>query len=125
MRNRCVSAENIPSNFKYSLAHGPNTMRSFSFRKTTEGDLTEKQSSPVSHESQAHVHSQNPVIKSPSVLVQSEHGTTMTNPENSRGQVQPTDEPVYPHGFALATITVAVAVSVFLVALVRNIGSTR
>jgi hypothetical protein len=100
-------------------------MRSFSFGKTTKKESTEKQSSSVSNQPKTHVQGEKPVTKSQSAPVQFEQVITTTNPEDSEHHFQPNNEPEYPHGFALATITIAVAVSVFLVALVRNLGSTR
>jgi hypothetical protein len=79
--------------------------------------------SSASHESQpysseSHVTEQNSAINSSPTHVQIEQGIETTTKEKSDVLVQSDDHPEYPHGLKLATITIAVALSVFLVALV-------
>ena len=99
-------------------------MRSFPFRKTTQKGLAEIQTSTGSHESQpdssgSHVNDQHSVIDSPSTPA--ERGVTTANSEKSaEAQIHQNDHPEYPHGLKLTTITIAVALPVFLVALVRS-----
>jgi hypothetical protein len=58
------------------------------------------------------------VVHQPLGVVQSEEQNGKSPPGDVQGQIQPEDEIVYPHGLKLATIAIAVALSVFLVALV-------
>jgi hypothetical protein len=58
------------------------------------------------------------VAHQPLAVVQSEEQNVQSPPGDVQGQIQPEDEIVYPHGLKLATISIAVALSVFLVALV-------
>lgn len=98
-------------------------MRSSPFRTTIEKALEENHTSSASHESQpgtseSHVNDQDAAINSPSEPTPLEPDITTTVQEKSEPQINQNDHPEYPHGLKLATITVAVAVSVFLVALV-------
>jgi hypothetical protein len=79
----------------------------------------------ASHESQpysseSHVIEQDSPIKSSPTQVRNEPGIETSTEEKSDIHVQSDGHPEYPHGLKLATITVAVALSVFLVALVRT-----
>jgi hypothetical protein len=58
------------------------------------------------------------VAHQPLGVLQSEEQNGQSPPGDVKGQIQPEDEIVYPHGLKLATISIAVALSVFLVALV-------
>jgi hypothetical protein len=100
-------------------------MRSFHFRKTTDKALIEKHTSSVSHESQpessgSNANEQATATNSPSTQVRLDQHAPTTIQEKSGLQVRADNHPEYPHGLKLATITIAVALSVFLVALVRN-----
>jgi hypothetical protein len=100
-------------------------MRSFNFRKITEKGWIGKHTSSASHTSQpdspeSRANEQDIAINSLSTQARSEHGITTAIQEKSGIRIQPDDHPEYPHGLKLATITVAVALSVFLVALVRS-----
>jgi hypothetical protein len=98
-------------------------MSSSPFQRKTENALEENHTSSASHESQpdiseSHVNDQNAEISSPSEPTPLEPNITTAIQEKSEPQVHQDDHPEYPHGLPLATITAAVAVSVFLVALV-------
>ncbi len=98
-------------------------MSSSPFQKTNEKALEENHTSSASHESQpdtseSHVNDQDVTINSPLEPTPLEPNITTAVQEKSEPQVHQDEHPEYPHGLALATITVAVAVSVFLVALV-------
>ena len=98
-------------------------MRSFPFRKRAEKGCTENHTRSASHGSQpdsseSHVNEQDTAIHVPSTQVRLEQGATITTQEKSDAQIHSDEHPEYPLGLKLATITVAVALSVFLVALV-------
>jgi hypothetical protein len=98
-------------------------MRSLPFRMTTEKGETENHTGSASPKTQpdlsgSHVNNQDKTIDSPSTPVQLEQDVITAIQEKSKVQVNSNDYPEYPYGLKLATITVAVAVSVFLVALV-------
>jgi hypothetical protein len=100
-------------------------MRSFPFRKATEKGMAEIHTSSGSHDSMpnlsgSHVNGQEPTINYTSTQIPLEQEATTANQEKSEVQVHPDDHPEYPHGLKLATITIAVALSVFLVALVLS-----
>jgi hypothetical protein len=58
------------------------------------------------------------VVHQPLEGVQNEEQNGESPPGDVQSQIQREDEIVYPHGLKLATISTAVALSVFLVALV-------
>lgn len=98
-------------------------MSSSILQRTTEKVLEENHTNSASYESQpdtseSHVNDQDAEINSPSEPTPLEPNITTAIQEKSETQVHQNDHPEYPHGLPLATITVAVAVSVFLVALV-------
>jgi len=98
-------------------------MRPFHNGETIEKRELGGPTSSASHESQpysseSHVTEQNSTINSSPTHVQIEQGIETTTKEKSNVLVQSDDHPEYPHGLKLATITIAVALSVFLVALV-------
>ena len=99
-------------------------MSSLPFRATTEKFKTSNPTSSALQESQPgsyklHVTEQgSPINSSPTHAGLDQEVDTATQ-EKTSDLVQPDDHPEYPHGLKLATITVAVALSVFLVALVR------
>ena len=94
-----------------------------SITKSSRQDLEDKPSPaiPQAHiENIAECDQKNEIdtVQQTIVAIQSEEENSPPSPQNADAQVQPEDEIVYPHGLKLATITVAVAISVFLVALV-------
>jgi hypothetical protein len=98
-------------------------MSSSPFQKTTEKALEENHTSSASHEfqphtSESHVNDQDAKINSLPEPTPLEPNITTAVQEKSEPHINQNGHPEYPHGITLATITVAVAVSVFLVALV-------
>jgi hypothetical protein len=98
-------------------------MSSSPFQRTTEKALEENHTSSAPHKSQldtpeSHVNDQDVAINSPSEPTPLDPNIITAVQEKSKPRVHQDDHPEYPHGLTLATITVAVAVSVFLVALV-------
>ena len=98
------------------------------------GEATEKfeashPTSPKLQESQpgsnkSHVIEQGSPINSSSSHVRVDQGVDAATHEKTGDLVESDEHPEYPHGIKLATITVAVALSVFLVALVRHYQET-
>jgi hypothetical protein len=112
----------ISNSSALGLSHNLFAMRSSSIIDTNEKNPREKPTIPTLQKTQldstkAHV-DQNPAAEFPSARTQFEQGAPTPKPESSGVQTQPNNQLLYPHGFKLATITVAVALSVFLVALV-------
>jgi hypothetical protein len=100
-------------------------MCSLHLGKNTEKCLIGNRTNSVFHGSQpdssgTHVTEQDTAINPTTTQVRSEQGTTNAIQEKSDIRVQAHEHPEYPRGLKLATITVAVALSVFLVALVRS-----
>jgi hypothetical protein len=101
-------------------------MCSLHLGKNIEKYLTGNRTNSVFHGSQpvssgTHVNEQDIAISPTTTQVRSEQGATAAIQEKSDIRVQADEHPEYPHGLKLATITVAVALSVFLVALVRSL----
>ena len=97
-------------------------MHFFSFRKTAEKDSSGNQANSATPESQVKVHVNGLDAQTHSTVGLShwEKGITTVNQEHPGVLTQPNTEPEYPHGVKLAIITFAVALSVFLVALIRT-----
>jgi hypothetical protein len=100
-------------------------MCSLHLGKNTEKCLIGNRTNSVFHGSQpdssrTHVTKQDTAINPTTPQVRSEQGATNAIQEKPNIRVQAQEHPEYPRGLKLATITVAVALSVFLVALVRS-----
>jgi hypothetical protein len=96
-------------------------MRSFSFTKSsrpTKGEEISQGSSDNHLQHASKEKSEIGAVRQPLVAVRSEVQNQQTPPGDAQRQVEPENEIEYPHGLKLATISIAVALSVFLVALV-------
>lgn len=96
-------------------------MRSLLFTKSsahTSGEKTEQASTDNHLQHATKEKNEIGVVHQPLEGVQNEEQNGQSPPGDVQGQIQPEDEIVYPHGLKLATISIAVALSVFLVALV-------
>jgi hypothetical protein len=97
------------------------TMRSLLFTKSSRQTSGEKTSQASTDNHLQHASKEKHdigVVHQPLEGVQSEEQNGQYPPGDVQRQIQPEDEIVYPHGLKLATISIAVALSVFLVALV-------
>jgi hypothetical protein len=96
-------------------------MRSLLFMKSsrqTSGEKTEHASTDNHLQHASKEKNEVGIVHQPLGVVQSEEQNGQSPPGDIQGQIQPEDEIVYPHGLKLATISIAVSLSVFLVALV-------
>lgn len=96
-------------------------MRSLLFSKSsppTSGEKTSQASTDNHLQHASKEKSEIGVVHQPLGVVQSEEQNGESPPGDVQGQIHPEDEIVYPHGLKLVTISIAVALSVFLVALV-------
>jgi hypothetical protein len=96
-------------------------MRSLLFSKSSPPTSGEKTSQASTDNHLQHASKEKNVIgvvHQPLEGVQNEEQNGESPPGDVQSQIQREDEIVYPHGLKLATISTAVALSVFLVALV-------